>query len=45
MMKEIDGEGKYLSPGFIDIHIHGAGGKDTMDGEVESIDTIARVID
>lgn len=42
--EEIDGEGKYLSPGFVDIHIHGAGGKDTMDGEVESIDTIARVI-
>lgn len=42
--EELDGEGKYLSPGFVDIHIHGAGGKDTMDGEVESIDTISRVI-
>lgn len=40
----IDGEGCYLSPGFIDVHIHGAGGCDTMDGTVESINTISKVI-
>lgn len=40
----IEGNGKYLSPGFIDIHIHGAGGKDTMDGETDSINTIASII-
>jgi N-acetylglucosamine-6-phosphate deacetylase len=40
----IDGEGCYLSPGFIDVHIHGAGGFDTMDGTVESINSISKVI-
>lgn len=29
----IDAAGGYLVPGFIDIHIHGYGGKDTMNGK------------
>lgn len=29
----IDAEGNYISPGFIDIHIHGGGGSDFMDCE------------
>src|ERR1044072_3625149 len=28
---EIDAHGKYICPGFIDIHIHGGGGHDFMD--------------
>lgn len=40
----IDGDGLYLSPGFIDVHIHGAGGYDTMDGTYESINNIAKTI-
>lgn len=29
---EIDAKGQYISPGFIDIHVHGGGGYDFMDG-------------
>ncbi|HRH49852.1 MAG TPA: N-acetylglucosamine-6-phosphate deacetylase [Panacibacter sp.] len=29
---EIDAKGNYISPGFIDIHVHGGGGYDFMDG-------------
>jgi len=40
----IDGGGLYLSPGFIDIHIHGAGGFDTMDGTYDAINNISKTI-
>ncbi len=33
----IDVDGDYLSPGFIDIHTHGGGGYDFMDGDIDSI--------
>ena len=39
--KVIDAEGGYVSPGLIDLHIHGYLGKDVCDGEEESIRTIA----
>jgi len=38
---EIDANGKYVSPGFIDIHLHGGGGHDFMDNTVEAFLTIA----
>ena len=34
--KVIDANGKYVSSGFIDIHTHGGGGHDFMDGTVEA---------
>lgn len=43
-LKIIDADGKYVSPGFIDIHIHGSGGKDTMDGEIADLKTISETI-
>lgn len=43
-MKIIDACGKYVAPGFIDIHIHGAGGKDTMDGEISDLKVISETI-
>lgn len=37
-------ENAIVLPGFIDEHIHGAGGSDGMDGTVEDIATIAKTI-
>ncbi|WP_026583522.1 N-acetylglucosamine-6-phosphate deacetylase [Bacillus sp. J33] len=33
-----------ISPGFIDVHIHGAGGADTMDATPEALATMAEVL-
>jgi N-acetylglucosamine-6-phosphate deacetylase len=38
----IDARGKYISPGFIDIHVHGGGGHDFMDNTVEAFLAIAK---
>jgi len=37
----IDAGGKFVSPGFIDIHVHGGGGHDFMDASVEAFLKIA----
>lgn len=39
----IEGNGLYLSHGFLDIHVHGGGGADFMDGSKESWHQIARL--
>lgn len=40
----IDAKGAYVSPGFVDVHIHGAGGHDTMEGTREALAAISEKI-
>src|ERR1700750_3424141 len=30
-------EGRYIAPGFIDMHVHGGGGSDYMDGSPDAV--------
>ena len=39
----IDAAGNYVAPGFIDIHVHGGGGHDFMDGTIEAFLGIAQL--
>lgn len=41
-VETIDVGGLYLSPGFVDIHVHGGGGYGFMDGTPEAIEGAAR---
>lgn len=38
----VNAHGAFVAPGFVDMHVHGAMGHDTMDGTVESLAQIAR---
>lgn len=38
----LDLEGDYLFPGFLDVHIHGGGGADFMDGTVDAFETAVK---
>ncbi len=40
----IDMTGNIILPGFVDIHIHGAGGGDSSDGTKESLDKISTTL-
>lgn len=39
---EIDARGGFIVPGFIDIHVHGGGGADFMDGTTDAVLTTCR---
>ena len=39
----IDAQASYIAPGFIDIHVHGGGGADFMDGTEEAFLTVAEL--
>jgi N-acetylglucosamine-6-phosphate deacetylase len=41
---EISAAGQTAIPGFIDIHIHGAGGHDVMEGTGEAMSTVAQTL-
>lgn len=38
----LDAQGRIVAPGFIDVHIQGAGGADILDGTPEALKTIAQ---
>ena len=40
----IDARGRIMVPGFVDVHIHGAGGHDVMEGTQEALDMIAATV-
>lgn len=42
--KHVDTHGTTLVPGFVDVHVHGAGGYDVMEGTPEALNTIATTL-
>jgi N-acetylglucosamine-6-phosphate deacetylase len=38
----LDAEGRIIAPGFIDVHIQGAGGADVLDGDVEALSAMSK---
>jgi N-acetylglucosamine-6-phosphate deacetylase len=38
----IDAKGGFVAPGFVDLHVHGALGRDAMEGSVEGLAQIAK---
>src|SRR5215472_5574826 len=41
---QIDARGRTVVPGFVDVHIHGAGGHDVMEGTREALEIIAATV-
>jgi N-acetylglucosamine-6-phosphate deacetylase len=43
-VREVLAPGQTVVPGFVDIHIHGAGGRDVMEGTRESLEIISATV-
>ena len=41
---EITASDKFAAPGFLDVHIHGAGGRDVMEGNADALRTVSKTI-
>jgi N-acetylglucosamine-6-phosphate deacetylase len=41
-MTVVDTKGGYVSPGFVDIHVHGGGGADFMDGTIDAVQQVCQ---
>lgn len=39
---DVDARGKIVTPGMIDLHIHGGGGRDLMEGTVDAVQSVAK---
>jgi len=42
--QEVRTSGRFAAPGFVDVHIHGAGGRDVMEGSAEALSTVSKVL-
>jgi len=42
--KEITATGKIATPGFLDVHIHGAGGHDVMEGTKDALEAVSSTL-
>ena len=43
-VREINASGRTVVPGFVDVHIHGAGGHDVMEGTREALEIITATV-
>jgi N-acetylglucosamine-6-phosphate deacetylase len=43
-VRELNASGRTVVPGFVDVHIHGAGGHDVMEGTREALEIIAATV-
>ena len=43
-VREIAAPGNTIVPGFVDVHVHGAGGHDVMEGTAEALEIIAATV-